>query len=114
MTVPVLRSSGPGEPIPTPATAPRVVPCAAVTSPIASSTMWTMRSTTALGPRCASVGNVRKPSTSPPAIGTSPTTILVPPRSTPTIHFFSAVPGVMGALLSWAAAVAAGLGDAAT
>src|SRR5690606_32773291 len=44
---------------------------------------------TNFAPLCASVGSVRSASTSPPSMGSTPTTMFVPPRSTPTNHFLS-------------------------
>ncbi len=84
ITVPVERSSGPGDPIPTPANRSRAIRSASMTSRIASSIMDTTRSTTNLGPLFAPVGSVPTASGWPPSSGTTPTLIVVPPMSTPT------------------------------
>ena len=79
-TTPLLRSRGPGAPIPPPAT------FALPTSAIAVRSIDATSSTTATGPRAARVGALDTATGDPPAKGTSPTRRLVPPMSTPAIH----------------------------
>ena len=86
ITTPVSRSSGPGAPMPTPAICSRVAPRSRSSCATTWPTISTTRVTTASEPRSASVGSVCTATASPPSSGTAPTTMLVPPMSTPMIQ----------------------------
>src|SRR6056297_3168451 len=88
-TTPVARSRGPGEPTPMPITSVVAMPADSIAPP----TIRTMSSTTASTPRSARVARLRSATASPPASGTSPTTALVPPMSTPAIQLIDSLRG---------------------
>jgi len=77
-TTPVFVSSGPGEPIPTPAIS---LERAAAIDARAS---FTIRAMTASAPCSEMVGSDTSPSSSEPSSATDPATMLVPPMSIPT------------------------------
>src|SRR5512146_835682 len=80
-TTPVFVLSGPGEPMPTPATS-RPRPAAAIDARVSS----TIRPTTASGPSSGFVGSDSTPRISDPSSATVPATMLVPPTSIPTMY----------------------------
>jgi len=82
-TMPFARSSGPGDPMPTPAIRSRVTWPLCAASAIDSLQSCVMRATTASAPSSGFVGVDRTPSTREPSSATVPTTMFVPPRSTP-------------------------------
>ncbi|OLB12605.1 MAG: hypothetical protein AUH07_07685 [Gemmatimonadetes bacterium 13_2_20CM_70_9] len=77
-TTPVVVSSGPGDPIPSPAIS---LPRAAAIEARAS---FMMRLSTPSAPCSGSVGSETRPSTSEPSSATVPATMFVPPMSIPT------------------------------
>ena len=85
MTIPLARSSGPGEPMPTPRKSSRVAPVSAIACAITTSTIWPMRSTTASAPCSARVSSLSTGNCRTPSSAATPATMLVPPRSTPTM-----------------------------